>query len=129
MAQQSVFTSRLSQFYQQHPDALAAAVCGILVFLGWLSLHLNWLGLGLLILPAAYVIGGYPSAREGLTTLFKEKQLDVDLLMIVAALGAASLGLWRHEHYLIVDGAILILIFAISSKATRCNARNEISVV
>ncbi len=34
--------------------------------------------------------------------------------MIVAALGAASLGLWRQEYYLIVDGAVLILIFAIS---------------
>lgn len=34
--------------------------------------------------------------------------------MIVAALGAAFLGLWRREYYLIVDGAILILIFAIS---------------
>lgn len=54
------------------------------------------MGFGLLILPAAYVIGGYPSAREGLTTLFKDKQLDVDLLMIVAALGAAGLGLWRQ---------------------------------
>jgi Cd2+/Zn2+-exporting ATPase len=77
-------------------------------------LHLGWLGLALLLLPAAYVIGGYESAREGLTTLFKEKELDVDLLMIVAAIGAASLGLWRREYHLIIDGAILILIFAIS---------------
>ena len=29
--------------------------------------------------------------------LFEEKELDVDLLMIVAALGAAGLGLWRRE--------------------------------
>jgi Cd2+/Zn2+-exporting ATPase len=77
-------------------------------------LHLGWLGLAFLLLPAAYVIGGYESAREGLTTLFKEKELDVDLLMIVAAIGAASLGLWRREYHLIIDGAILILIFAIS---------------
>ncbi len=114
MAQQSLSTPRLSQLLKEHPDAVAAAVCGILVLLGWLSLHLNWLGIGLLILPAAYVIGGYESAREGLTTLFEEKQLDVDLLMIVAALGAAGLGLWRQEYHLIVDGALLILIFAIS---------------
>ncbi len=114
MAQHSLSTPHLSQLVKEHPDALAAAVCGILVFLGWLALHQNWIGLGLLILPAAYVIGGYESAREGLTTLFEEKQLDVDLLMIVAALGAASLGLWRQEYYLIVDGAVLILIFAIS---------------
>ncbi len=34
--------------------------------------------------------------------------------MIVAALGAAGLGLWRREYHLIIDGAILILIFSIS---------------
>lgn len=89
-------------------------MCALLVFLGWLALQVTWVGLGLLLLSAAYVIGGYESAREGLTTLWKEKELDVDLLMIVAALGAAFLGLWRREYYLIVDGAVLILIFAIS---------------
>ncbi len=99
---------------KEHPDTIAAIVCGILVLLGWLTLQSGWLGLALLILPTAYVVGGYESAREGLTTLFKEKELDVDLLMIVAALGAAGLGLWRREYSLIVDGAILILIFSIS---------------
>ncbi len=34
--------------------------------------------------------------------------------MIVAALGAAGLGWWKHEYELIIDGAVLILIFAIS---------------
>ena len=34
--------------------------------------------------------------------------------MIVAALGAAGLGLWQREYFFIVDGAALILIFAIS---------------
>jgi Zn2+/Cd2+-exporting ATPase len=106
--------SRLSQLIEKHSEAFAALLCGCLLLLGWIGLHLGWTGLALLILPAAYVAGGFGSAREGLTTLFKEKQLDVDLLMIVAALGAAGLGLWRQEYYLIVDGAALILIFAIS---------------
>ncbi len=105
---------RLPQFAKDHPDAIAALSCGFLVLLGWAALNVGWLSVGLLILPAAYVIGGYDSAREGLTTLFAERELDVDLLMIVAALGAAGLGLWRREYYLIVDGAVLILIFAIS---------------
>jgi len=104
----------LTRLMTDHPEAIAALLCGILVFLGWGALQLSWLGLALLLLPAAYVIGGWESAREGLTTLLKERELDVDLLMIVAALGAAFLGLWRREYYLIVDGAILILIFAIS---------------
>ncbi|NJO41879.1 MAG: heavy metal translocating P-type ATPase [Cyanobacteria bacterium RU_5_0] len=109
-----LYPARLTRVATDHPDTLAALLCGILVLLGWSALQFNWLGLALFLLPAAYVIGGFESAREGLTTLFQEKELDVDLLMIVAALGAAFLGLWRREYYLIVDGAILILIFAIS---------------
>jgi Zn2+/Cd2+-exporting ATPase len=109
-----LYPQRFTQFTKEHTDTLAALLCGFLLFLGWFALHLGWLGWAMLLLPAAYVIGGYESAREGLTTLIKEKELDVDLLMIVAALGAASLGLWRREYHLIIDGAILILIFAIS---------------
>lgn len=99
---------------QQHPETVAAVICAIFVFIGWFALHINLISFALLLLPVAYVVGGYESAREGLMTLFEEKELDVDLLMIVAALGAAILGLWRREYYLIVDGAVLILIFAIS---------------
>ena len=109
-----MYPQRLTEFTKEHSDVFAAAVCGVLLLLGAFALHLGWLGWALLLLPAAYVIGGYESAREGLTTLFKEKELDVDLLMIVAALGAAGLGLWQREYHLIIDGAILILIFAIS---------------
>ena len=105
---------RLVAFSRNHGEVLAAILCGVLLFLGWVALHLEGVGIALFILIAAYAIGGYESAREGLTTLFQEKELDVDLLMIVAALGAAGLGLWRQEYFLIVDGAVLILIFAIS---------------
>lgn len=105
---------RLYAWWQSYPDAFAAVTCAVLTFLGWLSLNSNWVSGGIWILLAAYIIGGYESAREGLTTLWQEKELDVDLLMVVAALGASILGLWQQEYYLLVDGAILILIFAIS---------------
>ncbi len=98
---------------KEHPDALLAGACGLLLLGGWLLLSTNpVISLGLLAL--AYLIGGYGSAIEGLTTLWQERELDVDLLMIVAALGAAGLGLWQRDYSLIVDGAVLILIFAIS---------------
>jgi len=70
MHQSSVFTPDFRQLAKEHADMLAAVGCGLLVLLGLLTLHLGWLGLSLFILPAAYVIGGYESAREGLTTLF-----------------------------------------------------------
>ncbi len=114
MVSASLSAPRFSSLVKDHSDAIASFTCAVLVLLGWQSLNLGWVGVAILTLTAAYVIGGFESAREGLTTLFKEKELDVDLLMIVAALGAASLGLWRREYFMIVDGAVLILIFAIS---------------
>jgi Cd2+/Zn2+-exporting ATPase len=118
MVSKAFAASRSSNFFKDlfknHPEAAAAIACALLVFLGWQALNFGWVGGALFILTAAYVIGGFNSAREGLTTLWQEQELDVDLLMIVAALGAASLGLWRQEYHLIIDGAILILIFAIS---------------
>jgi Zn2+/Cd2+-exporting ATPase len=110
----SLLTYRPIRFLSDNPELLAAIVCGLLVVLGWFLLHLNWLGLAIAVLFTAYVIGGFESAKEGFSTLFAEKELDVDLLMIVAAVGAAGLGLWQRDYHLIVDGAILILIFAIS---------------
>lgn len=105
---------RLPAWVQTYPEAIAAGFCAGLTLLGWLALQMHWLGLGVWVLFAAYVIGGYASAREGLTTLWQERELDVDLLMIVAALGAAALGLWQQDYHLLVDGAVLILIFALS---------------
>jgi Cd2+/Zn2+-exporting ATPase len=102
------------QLIDEHPDLIAAAVCALLIGLGALTLHLDWLALALILLSAAYGIGGFGSAREGLTTLWQQRELDVDLLMIVAALGAAILGIWQQDYYLVVDGGVLILIFAIS---------------
>ncbi|MEU0809803.1 heavy metal translocating P-type ATPase [Streptomyces sp. NPDC005970] len=53
-----------------------------------------------------YVTGGWEPGWAGLQAL-KDKTLDVDLLMVVAALGAAAIGQ-------VLDGALLIVIFATS---------------
>jgi heavy metal translocating P-type ATPase len=55
---------------------------------------------------SCYVTGGWEPALAGLQAL-REKSLDVDLLMIVAAIGAAAIGQ-------ILDGGLLIVIFATS---------------
>ncbi|MFH8798864.1 heavy metal translocating P-type ATPase [Streptomyces sp. NPDC017936] len=54
----------------------------------------------------AYAAGGWEPALAGLRAL-RGKTLDVDLLMIAAALGAAAIGQ-------VLDGALLIVIFATS---------------
>ncbi|NUP36596.1 MAG: cadmium-translocating P-type ATPase [Streptomyces sp.] len=55
---------------------------------------------------ATYVTGGWEPGWAGLQAL-KDKTLDVDLLMVVAAIGAAAIGQ-------VLDGALLIVIFATS---------------
>ncbi|WP_280829275.1 heavy metal translocating P-type ATPase [Mycobacterium sp. OTB74] len=70
---------------------------------------------------AGYVTGGWESALAGLQAL-REKTLDVDLLMVVAAIGAAAIGQ-------ITDGALLIVIFATSGALEAlATARTEDSV-
>lgn len=53
-----------------------------------------------------YVAGGWEPGWAGLKAL-RGRTLDVDLLMVVAALGAAAIGQ-------VLDGALLIVIFATS---------------
>src|SRR3954452_23193189 len=55
---------------------------------------------------ACFAVGGWEPAWSGIQAL-REKTLDVDLLMVVAAIGAASIGQ-------VFDGALLIVIFATS---------------
>ncbi|MGV0744948.1 heavy metal translocating P-type ATPase [Mycolicibacterium sp. XJ870] len=61
-----------------------------------------WWGLYL----ACYLTGGWEPAWAGIQAL-RARTLDVDLLMIVAAIGAAAIGQ-------VFDGALLIVIFATS---------------
>ncbi|WP_157463930.1 HAD-IC family P-type ATPase, partial [Deinococcus pimensis] len=56
----------------------------------------------------AYLAGGVPAAREALTSLLRDRKLDVDLLMVLAALGAASIGQ-------AADGAVLLFLFSLSN--------------
>src|SRR6201993_3158365 len=74
-----------------------------------------------LLYLACYVTGGWGPAYSGLRAL-RHKTLDVDLLMVVAAIGAAAIGQ-------VFDGALLIVIFATSGALEAlATARTEDSV-
>ena len=64
---------------------------------------LHWVFFGL-----AFVTGGVPSAKAAAEELLGARKLNVDLLMVVAALGAASVGQAG-------DGAILLFLFSLSN--------------
>lgn len=70
---------------------------------------------------SCYAAGGWQPGLAGLRAL-QDKTLDVDLLMVVAAIGAALIGQ-------VTDGALLIVIFATSGAVEAlATARTEDSV-
>ncbi|MGP4019834.1 heavy metal translocating P-type ATPase [Saccharopolyspora sp. 5N708] len=96
--------------------ALAAFLLGLAVQLADGPTWLCWA-----LYLVSYATGGWEPGLAGLRAL-REKTLDVDLLMIVAALGAAAIGQ-------ITDGALLIVIFATSGALEAfATARTEDSV-
>ncbi|MFB9235570.1 heavy metal translocating P-type ATPase [Plantactinospora siamensis] len=89
------------------PEVRWAAVATGLFALGLLTQLVGgpgWLLWGLYL--ACYAAGGWEPGWAGLQAL-RARRLDVDLLMVVAAIGAASIGQ-------VLDGALLIVIFATS---------------
>ena len=55
----------------------------------------------------SYIAGGFYGVRTAINSL-REGEIDVDMLMVLAALGAAIIGLW-HE------GAVLLFLFSLSN--------------
>lgn len=54
-----------------------------------------------------YMAGGVPSAATALRSLWRDRVLDIDLLMVVAAAAAAAVGE-------VLEGAILLFLFSLS---------------
>ncbi|XOK59125.1 heavy metal translocating P-type ATPase [Paenibacillus elgii] len=96
----------IASVLSRYGEAIAALASGVLIAAAWVAGHSSptfsiWL------YCFAFLVGGFVKAKEGWLTLVREKDLDVNLLMIVAAIGAASIGYWT-------EGAVLIFIFSLS---------------
>jgi Cd2+/Zn2+-exporting ATPase len=71
-------------------------------FLQPLPQGLVWAALGL-----SFLTGGLPPLRTALAELWHDHRLDIDLLMVVAALAAAAVGA-------ALEGAVLLALFSLS---------------
>ncbi|MBD8006454.1 heavy metal translocating P-type ATPase [Bacillus norwichensis] len=88
-------------------ELIAAIVSGFFILFGWI-LEKNGMDIASVVFYLlAFGIGGFSKAKEGLEETIKDKKLNVELLMILAAIGSAVIGYWT-------EGAILIFIFALS---------------
>jgi Cd2+/Zn2+-exporting ATPase len=87
----------------------ATAICGLALAVGWLLgrlgsiSHATQLGLYLV----AYLAGGIFAAPRALAALWR-RTIDIDLLMVVAAAGAAIIGYWS-------EGAVLLFLFSLGN--------------
>ncbi|MEL7675697.1 MAG: heavy metal translocating P-type ATPase, partial [Chloroflexota bacterium] len=81
---------------------LAAVVLSLIAaWAGWPDALISALGV------IAYIAGGFFGVQDGFESL-RQRQINIDLLMILAALGAAAVGEWR-------DGAVLLFLFSLSN--------------
>ncbi len=93
-------------WYVEYRELIVSAVAGALLLAGWLAGMYHdghWVSVGLL--GGSIVIGGYYAMRDAWQSI-RERVLDIDVLMIVAAAGAAALGQWA-------EGALLLVLFSL----------------
>ncbi|XQY93209.1 heavy metal translocating P-type ATPase [Metabacillus sp. HB246100] len=93
--------------WMEHIELVNAIISGVLILLGWMFNHQGNEVISIPLFILAFLIGGYAKAKEGIEETIAEKKLNVELLMIFAAIGSAIIGYWA-------EGAILIFIFALS---------------
>lgn len=88
-------------------ELVLALVCGGFMLFAWLLETTGSYTFSIGLYAMAYLSGGYVKAKEGFTDAIENKDLNVDILMMLAAAGAAAIGYWG-------EGAMLIFIFALS---------------
>ncbi len=88
---------------------LATAITGIALLTGWLLARLDVIGpnVEVAFYILAYIAGGTRAAKESVVALWN-RSVEIDLLMVVAALGAAVIGHWT-------EGGILLFLFSLGN--------------
>lgn len=90
-----------------HIELIAAILSGVLILAAWLIGKDGSQSVSISLYIIAFLIGGFAKAKEGIEDTIADRQLNVEMLMVFAAIGSAVIGYWA-------EGAILIFIFAIS---------------
>ncbi|MGM0522807.1 MAG: heavy metal translocating P-type ATPase [Bacillota bacterium] len=103
----SQLVQQLFSKVKKHKELIAALMSGVLILIAWVFHSALPEGSYITLNVLAFFIGGYAKAKEGITETLEDKTLNVELLMILAAIGSAIIGYW-------VEGAILIFIFSLS---------------
>jgi Cd2+/Zn2+-exporting ATPase len=92
--------------FGERTELIFAVICGGLLLSGFLLSFLTinpWVPTGLYL--GAYVFGGFYMLRQAIKSVLIGR-FEIDFLMLLAAIGAASLGEWA-------EGALLLFLFSL----------------
>ena len=125
-------TESVCSRYKENRELVFSLLCGLCLLVGWTGerffgfpypfdavYHIS--AVSLFFYFAAYVFGGFDIVRHAINAT-KERRFDIDLLMVVAAIGAAFLGEFS-------EGALLLFLFGLGhalEERTLDKARNAI---
>lgn len=111
--------------WRTHIELIAAVLSGILIIIAYLLETSGVASLSIFTYLLAFGIGGYAKAKYGLKKTLEDRKPNVELLMVLAAIGASIIGYWT-------EGAILIFIFSLSGALetyTVNKSRQELSAL
>jgi Zn2+/Cd2+-exporting ATPase len=105
--EQPVSDTTVKEKIRVNGELIAAILSGIFIVMAWLIDQTDAHTTTIIVYLLAFIIGGFAKAKEGILDTIENKELNVEILMILAAIGSAIIGYWT-------EGAILIFIFSLS---------------
>lgn len=99
--------SGVKRWTKENKHLLTTILAGVILLLTWTGERFGWIP-AWVVLPAylsVYILSGFPIARHALSAL-RQRRFDTDVLMLVAASGAAILGEYA-------EGGLLLFLFSL----------------
>ena len=97
---------KVTEWIKENNEMTLTIVSGLMIIIGFvLNSQNNKVAIPIFII--AFILGGYYSFLNAYHDLIDERKLNVDVLMIAAAVGASIIGYWA-------EGALLIFIFSLA---------------
>ena len=97
----------MMRWMKENMEMTLTIISGALIVLGFVLDMSGNHPAAVIVFILSFLIGGYFSAKSAFDELIHEHHLSVDVLMILAAIGAALVGYWA-------EGALLIFIFSLA---------------
>ena len=86
-----------------YPPLRNALAAGLIAGVGFMLAYFGMIGASIenIFYWVAIPLGGWHWTREGIEKLFEEKEVGIEILMIAATVGSATLGLWDEAAALV----------------------------